>query len=67
MQTTLSPHQALLLRGIEVAAELGISRALAYRWMHDGTLPTVRQGRTVRVPRAALLAWIERKTQGTAA
>ena len=56
---------ALLLRGIEVAKELGISRALAYRWMQNGTLPVVRVpgSKTVRVPRAALLAWIESRTE----
>lgn len=52
----------LLLRGIEVADALGISRALAYRWMKNGTLPTVRVARAVRVPREALLDWIKRKT-----
>ena len=55
----------LLLRGTEVAAALGISRALAYRWMQDGTLPTLRapSGRVVRVPQAALEAWIETHTR----
>jgi excisionase family DNA binding protein len=55
----------LLLRGIEVAKELGISRALAYRWMQNGTLPVVRVpgSKTVRVPGAALLAWIESRTE----
>lgn len=56
----------LLLRGPEVAQALGISRALAYKWMADGTLPTVRISRSVRVPHAALLAWIEANTSQTA-
>lgn len=42
---------------------LGVSRALAYRWTLDGTLPVLRVGRTVRVPRAALLAWINSNTR----
>lgn len=60
-----SDRQSLLLRGIEVADELGISRALAYRWMASGILPTIRiaGGRSVRVPRAALLKWVEENTQ----
>jgi excisionase family DNA binding protein len=43
---------------------LGVSRALAFRWMQEGVLPTVRitGARTVRVPRAALLEWIEQNT-----
>jgi excisionase family DNA binding protein len=54
----------MLLRGEEVAALLGISRALAYRWMQNGVLPTVRVpgSRSVRVPRTGLLAWIEVNT-----
>ncbi len=58
-------RRALLLRGNEVAAALGISRALAYRWMQDGTLPVLRApaGRVVRVPRVALEQWIETHTR----
>ena len=55
----------LLLRGREVAQLLGISRALAFRWMQEGKLPVIRMpgSRTVRVPRAALLEFIERRTK----
>lgn len=58
-------EQTLLLTGQEVANELKISRALAYRWMQRGVLPTVRihGARTVRVPREALLAWVKTQTQ----
>jgi excisionase family DNA binding protein len=58
-------RQSLLLRGIEVADELGISRALAYRWMASGVLPTVRVpgSRAIRVPREALLEWVEENTR----
>lgn len=57
--------QALLLRGGEVAELLGCSRALAYRWMAGGILPVVRVpgSRSIRVPREALLAWIEAQTE----
>lgn len=60
-------RQTLLLRGGEVAEELGISRALAYRWMASGVLPTLRVagGRSIRVPRAGLLRWIEQNTTGS--
>jgi len=56
--------QSLLLRGPEVAQALNISRALAYRYMATGVLPTVRVagGRSIRVPRQALLKWIEENT-----
>jgi excisionase family DNA binding protein len=60
-----SDFTSLLLRGSEVAKELGISRALAYRWLQNGTLPVVRVrgSKAVRCPRAALLEWIETRTQ----
>lgn len=55
----------LLLRGGEVAEALGISRALAYRWMATNILPVVRVSgsRSIRVPREALLKWIDGNTQ----
>jgi excisionase family DNA binding protein len=63
--TNESMAERLLLRGREVATLLGISRAQAFRWMQNGTLPTlrIRGSRTVRVPRAALLRFIEDKTR----
>ncbi len=57
-------EKALLLRGMEVARELGISRALAYRLMQDGTLPVVRIGRAVRVPFEGLRRWVSDNTAG---
>lgn len=59
-----SENEPLLLRGPEVAELLGCSRALAYRWMQNGVLPTVRVpgARSVRVPKAALVAWIAART-----
>ncbi len=55
-------RRPLLLRGTEVAHVLGISRALAYRWMATGILPTLKRGRCIRVPAAALDEWIVRNT-----
>lgn len=60
-------RQPLLLRGGEVADALGISRALAYRWMQNGILPTVRVSRSVRCPRAALLEFVVANTQQSGA
>lgn len=56
-------QQPLLLRGIEVAEALGISRALAYRWMASGVLPTIRVSRSIRVPHDELRRWIEARTE----
>lgn len=55
-------RKPLLLRGSEVADQLGISRALAYRWMASGILPTVRVSRSIRVPREELMRWITART-----
>jgi excisionase family DNA binding protein len=62
----METQEKLLLRGVEVARALNISRALAYRWMAAGILPVVRVpgGRSVRVPQLALLKWIETNTAG---
>lgn len=58
--------EPLLLRGGEVAELIGCSRALAYRLMQRGTIPTLRVpgGKSVRVPREALLRWIKLNTKG---
>jgi excisionase family DNA binding protein len=61
----MEKQERLLLKGSEVADMLNISRALAYRMMAAGELPTVRpaSGRAIRVPREALLKWIEKQTR----
>jgi excisionase family DNA binding protein len=48
-----------LLTASEVAAQLKISRALAYRLIADGKLCGIRFGRTVRVSEEALIAFIQ--------
>jgi excisionase family DNA binding protein len=40
----------------EVAKVLGCSRTSAYRWAKNGTLPAIRLGRRVVVPKAAVEA-----------
>lgn len=54
--------EPILLRATEVAAALGVGRATAYELMASGELPTVRIGRAVRVPRAALERWVQART-----
>jgi excisionase family DNA binding protein len=61
----MQTEQKLLLKGSEVALILGICRAQAYKLMAAGAIPVVRVfgSRSVRVPRAALLRYIEEQTQ----
>lgn len=58
----VSPAYPMALKGAEVAAALGISRSLAYEWMANGTLPVIRIGKVLRVPRAALEEWLRVQT-----
>lgn len=55
----------LLLRADEVASKLSVGRATAYEMMAGGLLPTVRIGRSVRVPARALEEWVERHATAT--
>lgn len=52
----------ILLRATEVAAMLGIGRATVYELMASGAIPTVRIGRSVRVPQEALNRWVAENT-----
>jgi excisionase family DNA binding protein len=54
-----------LLRPIEVARELKISRALLFEWLASGYLPCVRLGtRVIRVRRSVLDEWLTTHAQG---
>jgi excisionase family DNA binding protein len=56
----------LLLKADEVAHQLSLGRATVYLLMQSGELPTVRIGRSVRVPAAGLSQWIEQQQTGGA-
>lgn len=51
----------LLLRLNEAAQALGIGRSTVYELIQAGELPVIHIGRAVRIPSAALAAWVERK------
>lgn len=48
-----------MLRPAQVAAMLGLSRSEVYRLIDRGSIPCVRFGRSVRVPRR----WVEQKAE----
>ena len=50
----------LVVSVTEAAELLGISRGLAYELARAGQLPSLRLGRRLVVPRAALLTWLDR-------
>jgi excisionase family DNA binding protein len=54
-----------LLRAADLQEVLGLSRAKIYRLMQDNVLPTVRIGGSIRVPRRALVRWIEQHTRSS--
>lgn len=47
--------EPIMLRPREVAELLALSRSEVYRLIERGTIPSVRMGRSVRVPRQ----WVE--------
>lgn len=58
----------LLLRPDQAAEVLGIGRSKVYALLADGTLPSVRVGKSVRVPAAELQSWVrEHASRRTAA
>lgn len=56
----LAGPEPAYLRAPEVALFLSISRRQAYRLITNGTLPSIRLGRSVRVRRDALLDYLSR-------
>jgi len=54
-------HERLLLRPAETAEAIGVSRSRAYELIAAGEIPSIKIGASVRVPIAALRAWIDRQ------
>ena len=54
----LKPER-VLLRVEEVAEAIGLSRAKVYELLTEGRIPSVKIGRSRRIPVSALKGWIE--------
>ena len=52
-------EESLTMTVEEAAAVLGISRGLAYQAARDGSIPTIRIGRRLLVPRRAIVKLLE--------
>jgi len=50
----------IALRPTEAGKALGVGRTKIYELLKTGKLPSVRIGRSIRVPVDALRAWIEK-------
>jgi excisionase family DNA binding protein len=53
----------VLLRVDEAAQLLSLGRSTLYAMAAAGTIPTVRVGRSLRIPRGELNRWIEQRTE----
>jgi len=54
-----SENEKLVLTAMEVARLLRISRATCYEQIRQGIIPSIRIGRKIIVPRAALIHKLE--------
>ncbi len=52
----------LLLRPQEAAELLGVGRSKVYALLAAGELPSIKVGRSVRVPAEALKLWVSNQT-----
>jgi excisionase family DNA binding protein len=55
---------AILLRPEEAGRILGFSRSKIYGMLAAGELPSIRAGKSIRIPRVALERWVELNTTG---
>ena len=60
----MAEPQNRLLRPREVQEVVGLSRSAVYAYIASGVLPSVKVGKSVRVPLAALERWIDVSTRG---
>ena len=57
--------ERLMLKPDEAAEILGLGRSKLYQLLADGTLPSVRLGRSVRIPAESLRQWVREKAEAT--
>lgn len=63
MKFTAFENLPLLLTVEEMAAVLRIGRNPAYQLVKDGSIQSIRVGRSIRIPRNALIQFVERTQQ----
>jgi excisionase family DNA binding protein len=58
--------RCMAVRVPQAAQMLSIARSTAYALIQRGELPSIRVGKSLRVPVAALEAWVERQARQSA-
>jgi excisionase family DNA binding protein len=53
----------MLLTVRDVEAELQLGRTRTYELLRSGSIPVIRVGRALRVPRDALRRWVDEETE----
>jgi excisionase family DNA binding protein len=62
----MTPQVVEYLTSHQLGDLIQVSPRTVERWaLEDATMPALRVGRTLRFPRADLLRWLERRTQGS--
>jgi len=56
--------EKLLLTATEAAEAIGVGRTRIYELLASGQIPSVKIGRSVRVPTEALRRWIKERESG---
>jgi len=57
----MEKESRILLKPHEVSDRLGIGRSRTYEMLTTGELPSIRIGKSIRVPVDALRKWVEDK------
>ncbi len=57
--------EKMLLKPGEVIEILGIGRSRVYEMLACGELPSLRIGRSIRIPASALQKWVNDRQTGT--
>jgi excisionase family DNA binding protein len=58
--------EKLLLRPMEAAESIAVSKSKIYELLASGSIPSVRIGKSIRIPREELKKWVDSQlTQAT--
>jgi len=64
MKSKAIKEQDLVLRVIDIADILGISKSSAYQLVRQKDFPKVRIGKRIIIPRDNFFSWLNRQAQG---